>query len=213
MGGRMALTSEGAISALGHASTADVAGILLELVDSSGNTLGTAEKIAAHRFPGRLHRAFSVFLLDSDGHMVLQRRALTKYHFPGVWSNSCCGHPLPGEHPFVAAARRVREELGVCPAVLAEAGTVTYRHEDPQSGLVEHEYNHLFVGVVTADLKPAPEEVVDIARVDQDGLRQRRATEPFSGWFGDVFDAVLPTLRNLDVAARWRNLITDELPE
>lgn len=95
--------------------------ILLELVDEEGNTIGTAEKLAAHQAPGQLHRAFSVFLFDEQGRLLLQRRALGKYHSPGVWSNTCCGHPYPGEAPFAAAARRTYEELGVSPSLLAEA--------------------------------------------------------------------------------------------
>ena len=70
--------------------------ILLELVDEHGNTIGTAEKLSAHQAPGQLHRAFSVFLFDEQGRLLLQRRALGKYHSPGVWSNTCCGHPYPG---------------------------------------------------------------------------------------------------------------------
>ncbi|SCE55249.1 isopentenyl-diphosphate delta-isomerase, partial [Streptomyces sp. DfronAA-171] len=74
--------------------------ILLELVDESGATIGTAEKLAAHQPPGQLHRAFSVFLFDREGRLLLQRRALGKYHSPGVWSNTCCGHPVPGRGPL-----------------------------------------------------------------------------------------------------------------
>jgi isopentenyl-diphosphate delta-isomerase len=70
--------------------------IMLELVDEDGTTIGTAEKLSAHVAPGRLHRAFSVFLFDEKGRLLLQRRALGKYHSPGVWSNTCCGHPYPG---------------------------------------------------------------------------------------------------------------------
>ena len=77
--------------------------ILLELVDENGVTIGTAEKLAAHQPPGQLHRAFSVFLFDERGRLLLQQRALGKYHSPGVWSNTCCGHPYPGEAPFAAA--------------------------------------------------------------------------------------------------------------
>lgn len=130
--------------------------IMLELVDEDGTTIGTAEKLAAHQPPGQLHRAFSVFLFDEKGRLLLQRRALGKYHSPGVWSNTCCGHPYPGEAPFVAAARRTSEELGLAPALLAEAGTVRYNHPDPASGLVEQEYNHLFVGLVRASRRPIP---------------------------------------------------------
>ena len=171
--------------------------IMLELVDTDGTTTGVAEKLAAHRAPGQLHRAFSVFLFDDDGRMLLQRRALGKYHWPGVWSNACCGHPYPGEPPFLAATRRVVEELGVAPSSLLSAGTVTYRHVDEVSGLVEHEYNHLFVGRVTTQLAPDPAEVEDTVFVDAAELEGRRATAEFSGWFGTVLGEATPAITAL----------------
>jgi isopentenyl-diphosphate delta-isomerase len=171
--------------------------ILLELVDEQGVTIGTEEKLTAHRAPGLLHRAFSVFLFDSRGRLLLQQRALGKYHSPGVWSNTCCGHPYPGEAPFAAAARRTFEELGVSPALLAEAGTVRYNHPDPASGLVEQEFNHLFVGLVTGAPGPDPEEVGDIVFVTPEELEKRHAADPFSAWFMTVLDAARPAIREL----------------
>ncbi|OII65366.1 isopentenyl-diphosphate delta-isomerase [Streptomyces sp. CC53] len=175
--------------------------IMLELVDENGNTIGTAEKLSAHQAPGRLHRAFSVFLFDEEGRLLLQRRALGKYHSPGVWSNTCCGHPYPGEAPFAAAARRVHEELGVSPSLMAEAGTVRYNHPDPASGLVEQEYNHLFVGMVQAPLRPDPEEVEETAFVTAQELAERHASAPFSAWFMTVLDAARPAVKELTGAA------------
>jgi isopentenyl-diphosphate delta-isomerase len=169
--------------------------ILLELVDENGVTIGTAEKLSAHLAPGRLHRAFSVFLFDDEGRLLLQRRALGKYHSPGVWSNTCCGHPYPGEQPFVAAARRTAEELGVAPLLMREAGTVRYNHPDPASGLVEQEYNHLFVGLVRGPLRPDPEEIAETAFVDPAELARLRESGPFSAWFQTVLDASLPAVR------------------
>ncbi|MGY0071123.1 isopentenyl-diphosphate Delta-isomerase [Streptomyces sp. QTS137] len=171
--------------------------ILLELVDEDGVTIGTAEKLAAHQPPGRLHRAFSVFLFDERGRLLIQRRALGKYHSPGVWSNTCCGHPYPGEAPFAAAARRTFEELGLSPSLLAEAGTVRYNHPDPASGLVEQEYNHLFVGMVQAPLRVNPEEVVSTAFVTPDELARQHAEGTFSAWFMTVLDAARPAVREL----------------
>ncbi|MGW3074515.1 isopentenyl-diphosphate Delta-isomerase [Kitasatospora sp. NPDC001132] len=171
--------------------------ILLELVDDEGVTIGTGEKLWAHQQPGRLHRAFSVFLFDRQGRLLLQRRALGKYHSPGVWSNTCCGHPYPDEPPFVAAARRTAEELGVAPALLCEAGTVRYDLPDEASGLIEREWNHLFVGLVTAPVEPAPEEVDDVAFVTAQELRELRAERPFSVWFETVFEAALPGIREI----------------
>ncbi|MEU6576637.1 isopentenyl-diphosphate Delta-isomerase [Streptomyces sp. NPDC046805] len=175
--------------------TADA--ILLELVDENGVTIGTAEKLAAHQPPGQLHRAFSVFLFDKHGRLLLQQRAIGKYHSPGVWSNTCCGHPYPGEAPFAAAARRTYEELGVSPSLLAEAGTVRYNHPDPASGLVEQEYNHLFVGLVHTPLAPDPQEIGATAFVTPAELAERHARDTFSSWFMTVLDAARPAIREL----------------
>ncbi|MFG2694255.1 isopentenyl-diphosphate Delta-isomerase [Kitasatospora sp. NPDC051984] len=171
--------------------------IMLELVDDHGVTIGTGEKHWAHQQPGRLHRAFSVFLFDRQGRMLLQRRALSKYHSPGVWSNTCCGHPYPGEQPFVAAARRTTEELGAAPALLCEAGTVRYDLPDETTGLIEREWNHLFVGLITAEADPNPDEVEDTRFVTAAELRALRAEKPFSVWFETVFEAALPGIREI----------------
>ncbi|WAE76570.1 isopentenyl-diphosphate Delta-isomerase [Streptomonospora nanhaiensis] len=176
---------------------------MLELVDEAGTTIGTAEKLSAHQAPGRLHRAFSVFLLDEHGRLLLQRRALGKYHSPGVWSNTCCGHPYPGEPPFAAAARRVGEELGVAPALMREAGTVRYHHPDPDSGLVEQEFNHLFVGLVDGALRPDPDEIAETAFADPGELAKLVGADPFSVWFTTVLDAARPGLRELAPVAGW----------
>lgn len=178
--------------------------IMLELVDEDGKTIGTAEKLSAHVAPGRLHRAFSVFLFDETGRLLIQRRALGKYHSPGVWSNTCCGHPFPGEQPFVAAARRVSEELGTAPHLMGEAGTVRYNHPDPDSGLVEQEYNHLFVGLVRDSLDPDPEEISEVAFVTSGELKQRHGDDAFSTWFMTVLDAARPAISELTGgAAAW----------
>ncbi|WP_156722070.1 isopentenyl-diphosphate Delta-isomerase [Streptomyces apocyni] len=182
----------GSTPASGSADT-----ILLELVDEDGNTIGTAEKLSAHQPPGQLHRAFSVFLFDERGRLLIQRRALGKYHSPGVWSNTCCGHPYPGEAPFAAAARRTYEELGVSPSLLAEAGTVRYNHPDPESGLVEQEFNHLFVGMVQSPLRPDPDEVGETAFVTADELAVRHDKGPFSAWFMTVLDSARPAIKEL----------------
>lgn len=138
-----------------------------------------------------------MFLFDGEGRLLLQRRALGKYHSPGVWSNTCCGHPYPGEQPFVAAARRTAEELGAAPVLMREAGTVRYNHPDPASGLVEQEYNHLFVGLIGEALRPDPEEIDETAFIGPRELARLRAEGPFSAWFQTVLDAALPTVREV----------------
>jgi isopentenyl-diphosphate delta-isomerase len=187
----------------GPSANGSAAPILLELVDEAGVTIGTAEKLSAHQAPGQLHRAFSVFLFDDEGRLLLQRRAMGKYHSPGVWSNTCCGHPYPGEPPFVAAARRTAEELGAPPALLREGGTVRYNHPDPASGLVEQEYNHLFVGLVHDQLRPDPGEIGEISFVTPVDLEELRETGPFSAWFPTVLEAAMPAIRELTADAGW----------
>ncbi|MEU3828015.1 isopentenyl-diphosphate Delta-isomerase [Streptomyces sp. NPDC029080] len=177
--------------------------VLLEVVTPQGETIGEAEKLSVHRQPGTLHRAFSVFLFAPDGRMLLQRRALTKYHSAGVWSNTCCGHPHPGEDPAAAATRRTREELGLTPRGLRAAGTVVYHHADEASGLVEHEYNHLFVGVTSLAPQPDPAEVHETALVDAAGLGALRRRAPFSAWFPTVLAAALPEIRRTAPAGGW----------
>lgn len=175
----------------------------LELVDDTGQTVGVAGKLAAHQAPGHLHRAFSVFLFSRapasgpGALMLLQRRAAGKYHSPGVWSNTCCGHPRPQEPPRAAAVRRVREELGLTAVALTEAGVVRYRHPDPGTGLVEYEYNHLFTGWVSQPPEPDPAEVSATTLVSAADLVSLRGREPFSAWFDTVLEAARPAVRRL----------------
>uniref|UniRef100_A8M6W5 Isopentenyl-diphosphate Delta-isomerase n=1 Tax=Salinispora arenicola (strain CNS-205) TaxID=391037 RepID=A8M6W5_SALAI len=172
---------------------------LLELVDTIGRTVGVLDKLAAHTSPGHLHRAFSVFLFDDEERLLLQRRALGKYHSPGVWSNTCCGHPFPGEAPDAAAARRVREELGMTPVGLAAAGTVLYELPDPKSGLIEREYNHVFVGRFRDEPRPDPAEVAEWTLVAPGQLRDMRDRLEFSVWFPAVIGRVAETGRVADL--------------
>ena len=134
---------------------------LVELVTADGLAAGATTVEEAHRAPGRLHRAFSVFLRDPHGRVLLQQRAEAKTRFPLRWANSCCGHPAPGEDVGVAAVRRLGEELGVSAAGLVEVGTYAYYAEDPETGRVEYEYDHVLLGDVPADLRlrTDPDEV------------------------------------------------------
>lgn len=114
------------------------------LVDANGNFLGTEEKIAAHQ-QGLLHLAFSVFLFNEKGEILLQQRAYTKYHFGGLWSNACCSHPRLNESIADAAHRRLREELGI-ETLLKEVFTFTYRAKDEKTQLIEHELDTVLLG-------------------------------------------------------------------
>jgi isopentenyl-diphosphate delta-isomerase len=176
--------------------------VMVELVDAEGRTIGLAEKLAAHQPPGQLHRAFSVFLLGEEdgpdaGSVLMQRRALTKYHSPGIWSNTCCSHPYPGEPPVDAVARRVGEELGVKASVLQPAGQVTYDVTDDVSGLVEKEYNHLFVGRVGSAVNLNPDEVDDVVYVPLDQLDTWIEGREHSAWLTTVLAVARPALEDL----------------
>lgn len=128
------------------------------LVDEEDRETGAAEKLEAHA-AGRLHRAFSIFVFNSANELLLQRRAATKYHSGGLWSNTCCGHPRPDEETAVAARRRLREELNF-DCELRAAFKFIYRAE-LENALVEHEYDHVFVGRFDGDPLPDESEVED----------------------------------------------------
>mgnify|MGYP006267675695 FL=1 len=126
------------------------------LVDSSDRPLGTMEKLQAHE-EGRLHRAISVLIFNSTGDMLIHRRAEGKYHCGGLWTNACCSHPQPGESALEAAHRRLYEEMGL-ETRLQPSFEFIYRAE-LDNGLVEYEYDHVFVGQSDAMPQPDPAEV------------------------------------------------------
>jgi len=133
---------------------------MLVQVDEDDREIGVIEKMSAHR-EGVLHRAFSVFVFDRAGRLLLQRRAPEKYHSGGLWSNTCCSHPRPGEQPIEAAHRRLEEEMGFdCP--LTGGYAFTYR-VDVGDGLVEHEFDHVFIGQFDGEPRPDTTEVNDWA--------------------------------------------------
>ncbi len=164
------------------------------LVSEAGRVLGAAPKLEAHEAPGRLHLAFSVFVFNESGETLLQRRAASKYHFGGIWANACCSHPEPGEELLESAERRLFEELGL-KAPLVEAGTFLYRALDPDSGRVEHELDHVLVGVVTtyeaAAISPDPEEVDDVAWVKPAEVVGAGRKEGFAPWFAEALALAL----------------------
>jgi isopentenyl-diphosphate delta-isomerase len=133
------------------------------VLDGSAAVIGTMEKLAAHGRPATPHLAFSVVLFDAAGATLLQRRAATKYHFAGRWSNTCCSHPRPGEPLRAAAQRRVAEELNIRCGPLDVRGGFWYRAEDPGSEFTEHEYDVVLVGRVRALPTPNPDEVSEVA--------------------------------------------------
>jgi len=125
------------------------------LVDDRDVAQGTEEKLAAHR-EGLLHRAFSIYVFDATGRLLLQRRAPTKYHSGGLWANTCCGHPREGENTLEAAHRRLREEMGF-DCDLVEIPSTIYR-ADLDKDMIEHEFLHVFFGTYEQDPVPDPAE-------------------------------------------------------
>ena len=152
------------------------------LVDESDREIGTMEKLEAHR-QGRLHRAFSVFIFNSGGEMLLQKRAAGKYHSPGLLTNACCSHQRPGESNEAAASRRLFEEMGIS-TPLKKKGTFIYRSEF-DNGLTEHEFDHVFEGVT--DMVPSPDshEVQDYYWMAVNEIKKEIAINPekFTTWF------------------------------
>lgn len=138
------------------------------LVDETDHPTGIGPKLETHR-NGLLHRAFSIFLFDEDGRTLIQKRAAEKYHSGGLWANTCCGHPRPGESVAAAASRRLTEELGF-QADLSFGFHSRYR-ADLDHGMIENEYVHVFFGVSEAVPSPEPTEVANIDYWHLDELR------------------------------------------
>jgi len=128
------------------------------LVDENDRVLGTMDKLEAHQ-TGALHRAFSVLVFNSKGEVLIQKRAATKYHSRGLWTNTCCSHPRPEESLIEATTRRLREEMGIItePRFLYK---FTYRI-DVGEGLVEHEVDHVYHATFDGQPKANPAEVQD----------------------------------------------------
>ena len=157
------------------------------LVDEFDEEIGTANKLEAHAGSGLLHRAFSIVLFGPDGRMLLQQRATAKYHFGGLWTNACCGHPRPGEELLEAARRRLREELGF-DTELQPVFSFRYSAIDGGSGLSEQELDHVLVGRTSGDFRPNPNEIDDIRWVDCRTLTRDIGTHPerYTPWFATL---------------------------
>lgn len=159
------------------------------LVDENDVPVGTMAKLEAHQ-KGLLHRAFSIFIFNSKGELLLQQRALDKYHSAGLWSNTCCSHPMPGESSEEAARRRLKEEMGlVCE--LKHAFSFLYK-ANFNNGLTEHEYDHVYFG--TSDLLPVinKEEVNSWKYVSLTDLQNQIHESPglYSAWLKDCLEKV-----------------------
>ena len=151
------------------------------LVDPEDRPLGTMEKMEAHR-QGVLHRAFSVFVFNSKGDLLLHRRAMDKYHSGGLWTNTCCSHPRPDETVVQAAQRRLVEEMGMR-CQLEPKFSFVYR-ADLDHGMIEHELDHVLIGYSDVPPEPNPDVEADIAA----------NPDHYTAWFKICFPEVVSTL-------------------
>ena len=165
-------------------------------VNEANEVLGYVPKMEAHQ-KGILHRAFSVLLFNSKGEWLIHRRALKKYHSPGLWTNTVCSHPYPNEDITAAANRRLQEEMGLS-CNIDKLFCFTYKAEF-DNGLIEHELDQVFVGVT--NMKPAInlEEVCDWRYVSHERLTEEIKNYPkrFTEWFKILFPEAIKKIRKI----------------
>jgi isopentenyl-diphosphate Delta-isomerase len=164
------------------------------LVNEQDEQTGTMDKMEAHR-KALLHRAFSVFIFNGKGEMLLQQRALGKYHSPGLWTNTCCSHPRPGEIVEAAAVRRLREEMGIDTS-LHKIFDFIYRTEF-DNGLTEHEFDHVYTGIYDGRLNPDKQEVKDFCFRSMEDTEEdlHQHPEKYSAWFRIAFPKLILKLK------------------
>jgi len=157
------------------------------LVDEQDHPIGLMEKQAAHVTP-HLHRAFSVFIFNSKGKLLLQQRALSKYHSPGLWTNTCCSHPRDGETLEEATLRRLREEMGMT-CEMHEVYTFIYKAPVGQ-GLTEHEFDHVWIGRSDDTPQINREEVESWKYMSLSDLKEDIQLHPelYTEWFKITFE-------------------------
>ncbi len=157
------------------------------LVNDKDEQIGLMEKIEAHE-KALLHRAFSVFVFNSKNELMIQQRALEKYHSPGLWTNTCCSHQREGESNIDAGKRRLMEEMGFT-TDLKE--TISFIYRAPfDNGLTEHEYDHILVGEYEDDPKPNRHEVADWKWMSLEDIKEDMELHPddYTEWFKIIFD-------------------------
>ena len=164
------------------------------LVNKKDQEIGTMEKIEAHQ-KGLLHRAFSVFILNENNELLLQKRGINKYHSPGLWTNTCCSHPRNGEDVLDAGIRRLKEEMGFV-TKLSSLLSFIYKAEF-DNGLTEHEFDHVLIGKYSSNPIINELEVCDWKWIDLDVLRQDILDNPeiYTVWFKIIFEKFYKNLK------------------
>ena len=161
------------------------------LVDENDHVLGEIAKMKAHQ-ESLLHRAVSVFVFNTDGKMLLQKRAETKYHSPALWTNAACTHPQPGEENSAAAIRRLEEGMGISVREAEKIFDFKYKATLDQ-GLTEYEYDHVFMIVTDALPNLNPEEVMDYRYIDVNTLKTdvQKNSHKYTAWFKIIIDRAI----------------------
>lgn len=164
------------------------------LVNQRDEVLGSMEKMEAHE-KGALHRAFSIFIFNKEGRLLLQRRAQNKYHSPGLWTNTCCGHPRPGETSAKAALRRLFEEMGFT-CELENQFNFTYE-ASVGIGLLEHELDHVYFGYYDGPVSVDPREASDTRWMRMNDLADDLRSSPdlYTKWLHVCWPRVLESFR------------------
>ncbi len=162
---------------------------MVVLVDLNDSPLGKMEKMEAHE-KGVLHRAFSAFIFNERNELMLQQRALSKYHSPGLWTNTCCSHPRDGEDTEDAVHRRLKEEMGF-DCKVEKAFDFTYK-ADVGQGLTEHEFDHVFIGFSNEFPQINREEVNDWKYMEMEDIAKDMKVHPekYTVWFQIAFEEV-----------------------
>ena len=168
-------------------------------VDIFDNEIGCGEKLETH-IKEQLHRAFSVFIIH-DGKMLIQRRALDKYHSAGLWANACCSHPRKGETLEESVQNRIELELGIPKGSCVPEEKFSFVYYSKYDGLSEYEYDHVLVTDYHGKMTPNPEEIMDVRWIGMEQLKKELEEEPqkFSTWFLIAAPRVLEMyLKNID---------------
>ncbi|WP_243472570.1 isopentenyl-diphosphate Delta-isomerase [Winogradskyella sp. MH6] len=157
------------------------------LVDENDNQIGLMPKIEAHE-KALLHRAFSVFVFNDNNELMLQQRALHKYHSPGLWTNTCCSHQREGESNLEAGKRRLQEEMGF---VTELEETTSFIYKAPfDNGLTEHEYDHIMIGYYNDEPNINEDEVAAWKWMNLEDVKVDMSLHPekYTAWFKIIFD-------------------------
>ncbi|HTS44950.1 MAG TPA: isopentenyl-diphosphate Delta-isomerase [Puia sp.] len=165
------------------------------LVNEQDEPVGRIEKMEAHK-KALLHRAFSIFIFNAKGEMLLQQRSAHKYHSAGLWTNACCSHPRPGEDVLDAASRRLNEELGFSTRLKKIFDFIYQSSFD--NGLTEYEFDHVLIGEYGGEIMPNTDEVSDYCYKSMEEIQSSMQLQPakYTAWFNIAFPMIKKWMEN-----------------